>query len=135
MKTDPFDKAAATLAQDPRVEAVYGFGSGIRGTAGPHSDIDLAVLLNQEINLLEELRLRATVVETLRRDDVDLVRLNRSTPLLRYEVLATGRRLFTRDIDAVAHLEIRWLQEYLDTHHLRAVQRQLARERSHDVAA
>ena len=49
---DLFDKAASVLTSDPRVEAVYGFGSRIRGTAGPRSDVDLAVLLNQEVKQL-----------------------------------------------------------------------------------
>ena len=132
---DLFDKATGVLARDPRVEAVYGFGSRIHGSAGPRSDVDLAVLLNQEVKLIEELRLRATVVEALGRDDVDLVRLNHAPPLLRFEVLATGRRLFARDEEAVDEFEARCLREYQDTHHLRAVQRRLARERSHDAAA
>ncbi len=132
---DAFQQAATVLAADPRVDAVYGFGSRIRGTAGPMSDIDLAVLLNREIKLIEELRLRAAVVEALQRDDVDLVRLNHAPPLLRYEVVATGRRLFARDDDAADRFEARCVREYLDTHHLRAVQRRLARERSRAAAA
>ncbi len=132
---DAFEQATGVLAADPRVDAVYGFGSRIRGTPGPRSDIDLAVLLNREMKLVDELRLRAAVVEALGRDDVDQVRLNHAPPLLRYEVVATGRRLFARDDDAADRFEERCLREYLDTHHLRAVQRQLARERSHDAAA
>lgn len=132
---DLFEKAAGVLARDPRVEAVYGFGSEIHGTPGPRSDVDLAVLLNQDVKLIEELRLRAAVVEALGRDDVDLVRLNQAPPLLRFEVLATGRRLFARDEEAVDGFEARCLRQYQDSHHLRAVQRRLAREHGGDVAA
>lgn len=133
--SDLFDRSAAILARDPRVEAVYAFGSRIHGAAGPNSDVDLAVLLNEDLKLMETLRLRATVVETLGRDDVDLVPLNQAPPLLRHEVLASGRRLFARDELTVDRFEERSLREYLDTRHLRDVQRRLARERSRDAAA
>ena len=131
----PFERAASVLAADSRVDAVYGFGSHVRGTAGPRSDIDLAVLLSRDIRLVEELRLRANVVDVLGRDDIDLVRLNSAPPLLRHEIISTGHRLFVRDADAVDRFERRCLREYLDTRYLRTVQRRLARERSHDAAA
>jgi predicted nucleotidyltransferase len=36
---------SAILAQLPNAMAIYGFGSQIQGTAGPQSDLDLAVLV------------------------------------------------------------------------------------------
>lgn len=43
--SNELERAAAVLAEDPRVLAVYGFGSRARGEAGPRSDVDVAVLL------------------------------------------------------------------------------------------
>ena len=120
-------RAAACLARDRRVLAVYGFGSRVDDTARAASDVDVAVLLEESLDLAEELRLRATVVEELRRDDIDLVVLNLATPLLRYEVLARGTRLYCRDEERVDRFEERVLREYLDTAHLRATQEALAR--------
>ena len=57
----------------------------------------------------------------------DLVVLNLATPLLRYEVLARGTRLYCRDEERVDRFEERVLREYLDTAHLRATQEALAR--------
>ena len=122
-------RAAARLAGDPRVLAVYGFGSRLdSGAVRPASDVDLAILVGRHLSLAEELDVRAEVVEELRRDDVDLVVLDHAPPLLRYEVVATGRRLFTRHQRAAEVFEERTYREYFDTAYLRAVQRELLRE-------
>lgn len=120
--------AARRLAREPRVLAVYGFGSQARDSVGPMSDVDLAVLLDRESSLMEELRLRAGVVAELGRDDVDLVVLNHAPPLLRYEAVAAGRRLFARDEELADDFEQRVAMQCFDTAHLRATQQQLARE-------
>jgi predicted nucleotidyltransferase len=122
-------RAADRLAADPRVLAVYGFGSRAEGTASASSDVDVAVLLDRALDLAEELRLRSTVVEELRRDDVDLVVLNQAPPLLCYEVLAHGKLLFSRDEELLQEFEERTLREYFDTSYLRATQRSLVRQR------
>lgn len=129
MGIDPLlDRAAQRLAQDARVVAVYGFGSRASGDATGASDVDIAVLLALEIDLKEELRLRAAVVEELRRDDVDLVILNSAPPLLAWEVVTTGKRLFTRDADLADLFEDRTVVRYLDTEYLRRMQHDLIRE-------
>lgn len=125
---DLFAQAAAVLAANPRVEAAYAFGSRARGDARESSDVDLGVVLGESISLAEELRLRASVVNALARDDVDLVILDHASPVLRHEVLATGRRLFARDGEAADLRETAWQREFLDTAHLREVQRRLMRE-------
>lgn len=122
------ERAAERLLEDQRVLAVWGFGSRARGQFGGRGDVDLAVLLTAPLSLREELRLRAGVVEELRRDDIDLVVLNDAPPLLRYEVVAGGQLLSARDPQAAERLEERALREYLDTAYLRRVQRRLARE-------
>ncbi len=122
-------QATARLASDDRVVAVYGFGSRFHGGSGPRSDVDIAVLLRQEpLTLRDELRLRAEIVEQLQRDDIDLVVLNGAPPLLRYEVVAGGRRLFARDEITADHFEEAAYRDYFDTAYLRRVQRELQRE-------
>ena len=122
------ERAADRLARDPRVLAVWGFGSRARGEAGPASDVDVAVLLDRPLDLAAELALRADVVDELHRDDVDLVILNAAPPLLRYEVVAAGSRLFARDDEAADAFERRAAMECFDTAHLRAVQQAYARD-------
>jgi len=137
--SNELERAAAVLAEDPRVLAVYGFGSRARGEAGPRSDVDVAVLLagpwHERPSLRDELRLRSRVTEALHRDDVDLVILNGAPPLLRFEVVSANGRLFTRDDEASDRWEHRSIMEYLDTAHLRKVQQDYAREARREAVA
>ena len=128
MSDELLKRAGDRLLRDARVLAVWGFGSRVGRRPGVRRDVDLAVLLAEPLSLREELRLRAEVVEALGRDDIDLVALNGAPPLLRYEVVATGRLLGAREPAAAERMEERALREYLDTAHLRKVQRLLARE-------
>lgn len=126
---DPLlDRATRRLAADPRVIAVYGFGSRARNEQTPASDVDVAVLLEGDIDLKSELLLRAAVVEELKRDDVDLVILNSASPLLAWEIVTTGKRLFSRDPDRSDSFEDRTIRRYLDTAYLRKLQHDLIRE-------
>ena len=120
--------AVKRLSEDQNVQAVYAFGSIVHGGWGAQSDVDLAVLLDRSIDLRQELRLRATVTQTLARDDVDLVILNNAPPLLRFEVAANGHRLFTRDEAFADGFERRSSMTYFDTARLRETQRKLAKE-------
>ena len=129
---EQLERAARWLMEDPRMMAVWGFGSRVHGGAGPASDVDLAVLLDPQtaahLDLAEELRLRSRVVEELRRDDVDLVILDSAPPLLRDEAVAAGRRLFARDEEVADRSEERAARECWDTAHQRRVQQEIARE-------
>ena len=52
MPTPDLTPAVATLkARVPGLMAVYAFGSRIQGTAGPDSDLDLAVLVGDMLIL------------------------------------------------------------------------------------
>jgi predicted nucleotidyltransferase len=116
------------LSSDPRVQAIYLFGSAAAGKARGDSDIDLAVLTGERMGLGDELRLRAIAVEELRRDDIDFVILDNAPPLLRYEVITRGRRLFARDAAAVDMFEHRSIMTYMDSAHLRRMVSEILRE-------
>ena len=122
------DRLCGRLSDDPRVQAIYLFGSEAEGTARDGSDVDLAVLLGQRVSLGDELRLRAIAVEELHRDDIDFVVLDHATPLLRYEVVTRGRRLYARDDFAADMFEHRAIMTYMDTAYLRRMQHEILRE-------
>jgi predicted nucleotidyltransferase len=84
------------FASDPRVLAVFLFGSQADGTATPRSDIDLAVLFDREIDFKEELAFEVKVSLLLRTHDVDVVNLNRASLPLRFRAIA-GILLYERD--------------------------------------
>ncbi|MFQ5825102.1 MAG: nucleotidyltransferase domain-containing protein, partial [bacterium] len=62
-------------------------------------------------------------------NDIDVVILNRATPLLANEVVKNGIVLFCRDEEARIRFEVRTLQKYVDTKPLREIQRYYLMER------
>ena len=73
---------------DFRVNALYLFGSVVRGEAGPASDIDILVEFNEDarVGLFELARLRASLSEILG-CSVDLVTPDALHPLLKDRIM------------------------------------------------
>lgn len=103
----------------PGIDVLYLFGSQATGEAGAESDVDLAVYLREEdlqgnpsldleIGLFVEKRLRCPV---------DVVVMQRVSPILQHQVLARGRRLFERNPRQRAVLESLSFKRYLDSRH------------------
>lgn len=59
---------------------------------------------------------------------VDLVVLNEAPPLLAHEAIRDGQRLVCVDEDERVRFETRAIAKYLDTAHLRRIQRDYLRE-------
>jgi len=105
------------------VLVAYLFGSLARGTQGPLSDVDVAVLLREDGSLFDrQLRLVADLSGELRRDDVDVIVLNACPVPLGYRVLRDGRLLLNRDNGARARHWAATVDRYLDMEPFRRVQ-------------
>jgi predicted nucleotidyltransferase len=106
------------MAWQPDVRLAYLFGSHGRGTANPLSDVDVAVWLDERLSPPEQgeahVRLMGDLMSLLRRDDVDVVILNRSSLLLRHRVLRDGRLLFAADERDRVRFAEETLWRYLD---------------------
>jgi hypothetical protein len=118
------DEAVARVARaDPRVLAAYVFGSRARGEHREASDLDVALILGREDHLSyehhERLRSELARAAGLR---VDLAVVSEQTPVLAFEVIEGGRRVFSRDDESADAEEERLLQRHLDTQYLRRVQ-------------
>ena len=98
--------------QESRVVVAFAFGSQVDGYATPRSDVDVAVLFDEELALREQLALQVKIAEILGKD-VDLVSINDAPLLLRRRVLQ-GQLLFERDPIAVANLVENTLRRYRD---------------------
>ncbi len=116
---------ALAAEREPDVLAAYVFGSRARGEAQERSDLDVAVLevpgRSLGIEAEDRLRRAITAATGLR---ADLACLRPSSPVLAFEVLAGGRRVFARDDERTDEIEEDLLRRYLDTEHLRRVQRE-----------
>jgi len=85
------------LAKHDRVVAAYLFGSTGTEQATAMSDVDVAVLIDGDISLLDELSLSADVAAALGRDDVDLLVLNSARNDLQHAVISEGELILDRD--------------------------------------
>ncbi len=98
----------------PEVKFAYLFGSLARGKAGPLSDLDLAVYL-EPYSHKRFLDLYAACSRALKRDDLDLVVLNRTENLILLEsIIREGKLLFERDPGVRFEFEVETLHLALD---------------------
>jgi uncharacterized protein len=114
---------AEFFERQPDVVAAYLFGSQARGEAGPLSDVDLAVWLNDHLEpdrrLSRQLALSAQAASLLGTDEVELVVLNGAPPLLAQRVIRDGELLAERSTMTRVRLETEAIIRYLDTIPLR----------------
>ncbi|ETW99998.1 MAG: hypothetical protein ETSY1_12840 [Candidatus Entotheonella factor] len=94
----------ALHARFPDILALFLFGSTARGDTHVTSDIDLAIFTDpgKLLTACPSLSSYTIVTSLLRTDQVDLLWLNQAPLLLQWEVVRTGRLLFTSDAIAVA---------------------------------
>ena len=111
---------AATQASLERVFADFGirfaylFGSRAAGTAGAHSDADIAAMPGEDLGLLAQARLASRLAQALGAPDVDLVLLNCASLELRGRVVQTGRLIYSANEPARVAFEVRTRAEYFD---------------------
>ena len=132
------------FSAQPEVETAYLFGSAARGELGPLSDIDLAILIDEEkvpqnISYAYKARLITGLMKALQTDRVDLVILNESPLLLRFEVLRGGKILYVRDERKRIKFEVKVMSLYLDElyyfkRHARVNLERIARKRGMDLS-
>jgi predicted nucleotidyltransferase len=100
------DRVVGTLDRRFGLDALWLFGSEAAGRARADSDVDLAALFRTRPEPLDLLDARQELAELIGRD-VDLVDLDRASPILAMQVLRHGRLLvernYRRRIDFVAH--------------------------------
>lgn len=117
-RTELVYRIQRALEYREEVLEAYLFGSSARGQTGPISDIDVAVYVDEDraprtiFGLDAELS--ALLMSTLGTNAVDLVLLNRASPLLYHRVLRDGVRLLSRDARATTRREGEALSRYCD---------------------
>jgi hypothetical protein len=116
--SDLVERLGSCLSARAEVLDAYLFGSQARGVAAQHSDLDVAVYLDEKASASYPFGYRADlaaeVMRCVRRDDVDIVVLNQAPPLLYQRVLRDGVRILSRDLAATTVREGRALSRYCD---------------------
>lgn len=106
----------------------YLFGSAGKGRGGLMSDVDIAVLFGKEPPPNQFTKFIGRIMEVLEFPAVDVVLLNKASPLLKYEVVKEGKLLYFKSEDRINEFEMGVLKRYFDTKWLRERQNQILRE-------
>lgn len=115
-------KRLAPLCARQDIQLVVLFGSAATGRTHRRSDLDLAILGDQPLDLIE---LTNQVICLTHINDVDLVDLRRASPLLAMEVVRHGRMLYERSLGLYAQFCSLAYRRYADTAKLREGQKQV----------
>jgi uncharacterized protein len=105
------ERLKSTLEADPTVLFALIFGSFARGEERPDSDLDVAVYFSSSPEGLEVLEWLNRLSNAAERE-VDLVVLNRASPLLRHQVMLHRIRLLVRDEAAYVRFRERTIRDY-----------------------
>jgi uncharacterized protein len=111
------ERLASVLQARPEVLEAYLFGSAARGERQPHSDIDIAVVLDPGAATTQGglcVEIGADLGAAMGSDLVDVVSLNATQPLLYHRVLRDGVRIMARDLRATTRREGEALSRYCD---------------------
>jgi len=117
---DPAEAAEKVLPDYPYVDAAYLFGSTVRGEAGPMSDLDIALLVdeNEAPEGAELLRAEMLVSHEFQKllevREVDISTFNNLPLYVQHTVLKEGKLIYERSRDARINFEARTIQRYLD---------------------
>lgn len=112
------ERLTEVLSARPEILETYLFGSRARGADQAHSDIDIAVFVDE--SQIEpgpfgyRSELTAALMSALGTNSVDVVILNHAPPLLYHRVLRDGLRLLSRDLRATTVREGYALSRYCD---------------------
>lgn len=120
MVTIDREKIAIIFKSYPFILAAYQFGSTIRGQEKPFSDLDIAILVDEErspsgIELLRfELLLSYKIQKHLSVPEVDLITLNHQRLPFQYTVLRKGKLIYDTGSSFRVHFVQRVVRDYLD---------------------
>ena len=112
------ERVAAVLSERPEILEAYLFGSRARGVDRAHSDVDIAVFIDEgsidpgPFGYRSEVT--AALMSGLGTNAIDVVVLNHAPPLLYHRVLRDGIRLLARDLRATTVREGRALSRHCD---------------------
>ena len=113
MRRIDLQKAEGILGRHDDVVAAWAFGSAKDGSVGDASDLDIGVLFLSRPDLDDRTKLLAELQEALEFENVDLVVLNDTSSILRFEAVS-GRLLFSSNEARRAEFVSLTAREYED---------------------
>lgn len=99
-------KISGVCSREPGINAAYLFGSVAKGKAELSSDVDLAILVDEDCLQKFSLLSFISLLERSCGCRVDVVILNRAGEVLKYEVRRSGQLIFERDSQMRKRFEV-----------------------------
>lgn len=93
--------------------SVYIFGSYGTDMQTGLSDIDIAILFNEDISFLKELKYSAEISSIIRRDDIDVINLNNAPIYLQHDILLKGEKIYEKESVKTQD----FIEKVLEEHH------------------
>ena len=134
MKNKLVENIKTVLIKYEFIEFVLIFGSYVEGTQTKMSDVDIAVYLSKDIDLLTVGKIISELEKVTNRK-IDFVILNNlysKNPLFAFEIINKSKLLFVRNSDLLVDYKTRTQLEYFDTEKLRDASREALRKRIAD---
>ncbi|BDR66051.1 type VII toxin-antitoxin system MntA family adenylyltransferase antitoxin [Clostridium tetani] len=119
---DILDNNIEKLVEDYGIKLLYIFGSYAKGKNNKNSDLDIAVLLDENYNPMDKLRLIGDLTLIFKRDDIDLVILNSASPVLRHQIIKYGKLVYMEREETKVFFEVKVLNVYMDMEPFRRTQ-------------
>lgn len=119
LATEEIRDRLSPLFKEEGLELILLFGSVIKGDIHKRSDIDLAFQFDKPIDILS---LTNRVIRLLHTDNIDVVDLKHSSPLLKYSIAKNGRLLYERSPGIFNKFCSQAFKIYIDTKKLRNAQ-------------
>ncbi len=115
---EKLDSLPGKISNDNDIVAFFVFGSAATGKLQPLSDVDLAVLLDAEMNKSQlfdkELELRSKISQILGSEEFDLVNMNLAPARFVHNILSEGKLLFCKNKLVLSDFIEKNTREYLD---------------------
>ncbi|MBI4653678.1 MAG: nucleotidyltransferase domain-containing protein [Nitrospirae bacterium] len=125
---DGLDRLKVFWEENRDILLVYLFGSlAERRNA---NDIDLAVFFSANPPYERITELLEKLYKLTGTQRIDIVDLNRSGPVFKFDIITSGKLLYMRDAETLNSFELKVIKEHMDTEHLRKVQRWFLREKA-----
>ena len=133
MNKDEWQKRIAKIPQAMQdLKLLILFGSRARGEHRPDSDWDLAISYdeaNRETHIKEisndyltSLSILSELFE-INRDSIDLIELDRCSPLIKYQVARDGKLIYEKNTGDFLKFRVCAWKEYADTAKFRKIQK------------
>lgn len=116
-----YNQISQKVKKEPKIMAIYVFGSFAKDRTAKESDFDLAFLLKRDKSLnLDQIY---GLINNIRfPKDVDISIISKSSsPLFLYEIISQGERIYSADEQKTTLFEAHVLANYYDTNHMRKI--------------